>query len=95
VRIERKVGATIAVLGSLLLAVSGTAPAFAHTGHSAGLRFGGLRLADTLAATSTGFGGWVFGAKKATSVTAEFKGTNAQVHGHYEWCGAVGCPAHR
>jgi hypothetical protein len=73
VRIERKVGATIAVLGSLLLAVSGTAPAFAHTGHSAGLRFGGLRLADTLAATSTGFGGWVFGAKKATSVTAEFK----------------------
>jgi hypothetical protein len=73
VRIERKVGATVAVLGSLLLAVSGTAPAFAHTGHSAGLRFGGLRLAHTLAATSTGFGGWAFAPKAAKSVTAEYK----------------------
>jgi hypothetical protein len=73
VRIERKVGATVAVVGSLLLALSGTAPAFAHTGHSAGLRFGGLRLANTLTATSTGFGGWVFAPKAAKSVTAEYK----------------------
>jgi len=73
VRIERKVGATVAVLGSLLLAVSGTAPAFAHTGHSAGLRFGGLRLAGPAAATSTGFGGWVFQPKAAKSVTAQYK----------------------
>jgi Peptidase A4 family len=73
VRIERKVGATVAVLGSLLLAVSGTAPAFAHTGHSAGLRFGGLRLAVAAPATSTGFGGWAFGPKAAKSVTAEYK----------------------
>lgn len=72
-RIERKVGATVAVVGSLLLALSGTAPAFAHTGHSAGLRFGGLRLANTLTATSTGFGGWVFAPKAAKSVTAEYK----------------------
>ena len=72
-RIERKVGATVAVLGSLLLAVSSTAPALAHTSHSAGLRFGGLRLANTLAATSTGFGGWVFAPKAAKSVTAEYK----------------------
>lgn len=72
-RIERKVGATVAVVGSLLLAVSGTVPAFAHTAHSAGLRFGGLRLTNTLTATSTGFGGWAFGPKAAKSVTAEYK----------------------
>lgn len=72
-RIERKVGATVAVVGSLLLAVSGTVPAFAHTSPSAGLRLSGLRSADTVNATSTGFAGWVFGVKKATSVTAEFK----------------------
>ena len=72
-RIERKVGATVAVLGSLLLAVSGTAPAFAHTGPSAGLRFGGLRLAVPAPATSTTFGGWAFGPKAAKSVTAKYK----------------------
>jgi len=73
VRIERKVGGTVAVLGSLLLAVSGTVPAFAHTGPSAGLRFGGLRLAATAAATSTGFGGWAFAPKGAKSVTTKYK----------------------
>ena len=72
-RIERKVGGTVAVLGSLLLAVSGTVPAFAHTGPSAGLRFGGLRLAATAAATSTGFGGWAFAPKGAKSVTTKYK----------------------
>jgi hypothetical protein len=73
VRIERKVGATVAVLGSLLLAVSGTAPAFAHTGPSAGLRFGGVKLAVAAPATSTSLGGWAFGPKAAKSVTTEYK----------------------
>jgi len=73
VRIERKVGATVAVLGSLLLAVSGTVPAFAHTGHSAGLRLGALRLATAAPATSTTFGGWAFGPKGAKSLTAKYK----------------------
>lgn len=72
-RIERKVGVTVAVLGSLLLAVSGAVPAFAHTGPSAGLRFGALRLATAAPSTSTGFGGWAFGPKTAKSVTAEYK----------------------
>ena len=72
-RIERKVGAIIAGLGSVLLAVSGAGPALAGNGPAAGfsgvanIRFG------TVNATSTGFGGWVFGAKSAKSVTAEFK----------------------
>jgi hypothetical protein len=73
VRIERKVGATVAAVGSLLLAVSGTVPAFAHTSPSAGLRFGALRLGTAAPATSTGFGGWVFAPKAAKSVTAEYK----------------------
>jgi hypothetical protein len=73
VRIERKVGATVAVVGSLLLAVSGTVPAFAHTSPSAGLRFAGLRSALAAPATSTTFGGWVFAPKTAKSVTAEYK----------------------
>ncbi len=73
-RIERKVGATVAVLGSLLLAASGAAPALAGSGPSAGLAHAsGLRLADTANSTSNIFGGWVFTPKKATSVTAEFK----------------------
>ena len=72
-RIERKVGATVAVLGSLLLAVSGTSPAFAHTGPSAGLRFSGLGSALAAPATSTFFGGWEFSPKAAKSVTAEYK----------------------
>ncbi len=72
-RIERKVGATVAVVGSLLLAVSGTVPAFAHTSPSAGFRLSGLRSALAAPATSTGFGGWVFAPKAAKSVTAEYK----------------------
>jgi hypothetical protein len=74
VRIERKAGAVVAVLGSLLLAVSGAVPAFAHTGPSAGrLHVSGAQFARVANATNTGLAGWVFGAKAAKSVTAEFK----------------------
>jgi len=74
VRIERKVGIIIAGLGSLLLAVSGAAPALAGSGPTAGFAHAtGIRFAGTLNTTNTGFGGWVFGAKAAKSVTAEFK----------------------
>jgi len=74
VRIERKVGATIAVLGSLLLAVSGAVPALAGNGPSAGFsHVTGFRFAGTANVTSTGLAGWVFGVKAAASVTAEFK----------------------
>ena len=73
-RIERKVGASIAVLGSLLLAVSGAVPALAGNGPTAEFsHVTGYRFAGRANATSTGFGGWVFGAKAAKSVTAEFK----------------------
>ena len=73
-RIERKVGASIAVLGSLLLAVSGAVPALAGNGPTTGFaHVTGIRFASTLNATSTSVGGWVFGAKAAKSVTAEFK----------------------
>ena len=73
-RIERKVGASIAVLGSLLLAASGAVPALASNGPAAGIsHVAGINFAGTTNATSTGFGGWVFGAKGAKSVTAEFK----------------------
>jgi hypothetical protein len=74
VRIERKVGTIIAVLGSLLLAVSGAVPALAGNGPTAGFaHITGMRFAGTANTTSTSFGGWVFGAKAAKSVTAEFK----------------------
>jgi len=74
VRIQRKVGAIIAGLGSLLLAVSGAVPALAGNGPTAGLTgVTSIRFAAKANATSTGFGGWVFGAKAAKSVTAEFK----------------------
>jgi hypothetical protein len=74
VRIERKVGASIAVLGSLLLAVSGAAPALAGNGPAAGFsHVPGIRFAGAVNATNTSFGGWVFGVKAAKSVTAEFK----------------------
>ena len=73
-RIERKVRIIIAGLGSLLLAVSGAAPALAGSGPTAGFAHAtGIRFAGTLNTTNTGFGGWVFGAKAAKSVTAEFK----------------------
>ena len=73
-RIERTIGVTVAVLGSLLLAVSGTVPALARGGPAAGLaRSAGVRLADLAVPTSTSFGGWVFKPKAATSVTAKFK----------------------
>jgi Peptidase A4 family len=73
-RIERKVGAGAAVLGSLLLAVSGTVPALARSGPSAGFsQSSGLRFAEVANAASTGFGGWVFAPKGAASVTAEFR----------------------
>lgn len=73
-RIERKIGASVAILGSLLLAVSGAVPALARTGPSAGLaRLSGVRFAAVVNSSSTTFAGWTFGAKKATSVTTEFK----------------------
>jgi len=74
VRIERKVGIIIAGLGSLLLAVSGAAPALAGSGPTAGFAHAtGIRFAGTLNTTNTGFAGWVFVVKAAKSVTAEFK----------------------
>jgi hypothetical protein len=74
VRIERKIGASVAILGSLLLALSGTAPALAGSGPSAGLaRLSGLSFARITNGTNTTFAGWVFGKAGATSVTAEFK----------------------
>lgn len=73
-RIARKVGVGAAVLGSLLLAVSGTVPALARIGPSAGFsQARGLRFAEVANATSTTFAGWVFAPKAATSVTVEFK----------------------
>jgi hypothetical protein len=73
VRIERRIAASVAIGGSLLLALSGTVPALA-SGHSAVLaRASGARLAIAANKTSTLFGGWVFAPKKATSVTSEFK----------------------
>jgi hypothetical protein len=74
-RIERKVGAGVAIVGSLLLAVSGAVPALARSGPSAGFsRPADLRFANVANGTSTGFGGWVFQPTvAATSVTAEFK----------------------
>jgi len=74
VRIERKVGASIAVLGSLLLAVSGAVPALAGNGPTAEFsHVTGYRFAGRANATSTGFGGWGFGANAAKSVPAGFK----------------------
>src|SRR5215467_7737688 len=74
VRIGRRIGVGVAVLGSLLLAVSGAVPALARGGPSLGLSHViGLRVAAVANATSTTFGGWVLGVKAAASVTAEFK----------------------
>jgi hypothetical protein len=74
VRIERKVGAIIVGLGSLLLAMGGAVPALAGNGPAAGFsHVTGIRFAGAANATSTSFGGWVFGVKAAKSVTAEFK----------------------
>jgi hypothetical protein len=74
VRIERKLGASVAVLGSVLLALSAGAPALAGSGPSAGYaRPSGVRFAALANVTNTGFAGWVFVAKAAKSVTTEFK----------------------
>ena len=74
-RIGRRVGVGVAIVGSLLLAVSGAVPALARSGPAAGFaRPAELRLANLANGTSTGFGGWVFQPTvAATSVTAEFK----------------------
>ena len=73
-RIERKLRIISAAVGSLLLAVSGAVPALAGNGPTAGFaHVTGIRFAGTANATSTGFGGWAFGAKAAKSVTAQFK----------------------
>jgi hypothetical protein len=74
VHIERKVGATVAIAGSLLLAAGAAAPALAGT--APGARFAlatGVRFADAANGTSTTFGGWTFTPKTAKSVTTEFK----------------------
>jgi hypothetical protein len=74
VRIERKVGVGVAILGSALLAMSGAIPALARSGPSARLAHAsGVSLAKVTNATSTSFGGWAFMPKTATSVTSEFK----------------------
>jgi hypothetical protein len=74
VRIERKVGAGVAILGSALLVMSGAVPALAGGGASARLAHAtGVRFASVANATSTTFGGWAFTSTTATSVTAEFK----------------------
>ena len=73
-RVGRKIAGSMAVLGSLLLAVSGAVSALARSGPSAGFApVTGLKFAVPVNATSTVRAGWVFGAKAATSVTAEFK----------------------
>jgi peptidase A4-like protein len=73
VRIERKVGATVAVTGSLLLALSGTVPALAGSHSSGELALAtGARL-SVAAKSQTAFGGWTFGATGSKSVTTEFK----------------------
>ena len=73
-RIERKAGTGLAVLGSLVLVMSGAVPALASSGPSAGLaQSARLRFAIAANATNKGFGGWIFTPKAATSVTAEFK----------------------
>ena len=72
--IERKIGASVAVLASVLLALSAAAPALAGSGPSAGYaRPSGVRFAALANVTNTGFAGWVFVAKAAKSVTTEFK----------------------
>ena len=71
-RIDRKVGATVAVTGSLLLALSGTVPALAGS-HSGGLALAtGARLSVAAKSQKT-FGGWTFGATGSKTVTTEFK----------------------
>ena len=75
-RIKRKVGVGVVVLGSLLLAISGAAPALARSSHAAGpYSLAGLRFARTANMTSPAFAGWEFGAKAAAgkSLTSEFK----------------------
>jgi hypothetical protein len=73
VRIERKVGATVAITGSLLLALSAAAPAIAGS-HPSGLALAtGARFADVAKSkTSTTAGGWEFTPKGAKSVTTEY-----------------------
>jgi hypothetical protein len=73
VLIERKVGAGVAVLGSLLLAAGGAAPAVAGSGPTAHLSHVSTRFASMAPSTSTMYGGWTFAPKKATSVSVEFK----------------------
>jgi hypothetical protein len=73
-RIERKAGTGVVFLGSLMLVMSGAVPALAGSGPSARLPLSaGVRSVDLANATNTGFGGWTFAPKKATSVTSEFK----------------------
>src|SRR5262249_7489642 len=74
VRIGRRIGVGVAVLGSLLFALSGAVPALARSGPSVGFsHVTGLRVAAVANATSTTFGGGVFGGKGAASATGAFK----------------------
>jgi hypothetical protein len=73
VHIERKIGASVAVLGSLVLVLSTAAPALANSrpsARSAHVTRARFAIANV---TSTAFAGWAFGAAGATSVTSEFK----------------------
>jgi Peptidase A4 family len=73
-RTVRKAGTGVAVLGSLVLVMSAAVPALASSGPSARLPLSaGVRSASLTNATNTGFGGWIFAPKTATSVTSEFK----------------------
>jgi Peptidase A4 family len=73
-RTVRKAGTGVAVLGSLVLVVSAAGPALASSGPSARLPLSaGVRSASLANATRTGFGGWIFTPKTATSVTSKFK----------------------
>ncbi len=73
-RIERRVGAGVAIVGALLLAASGTVPALASNGPPTGLaRAAEVTFAEWTNATSPYYGGWVFKSTTATSVTTRFK----------------------
>jgi hypothetical protein len=73
VRIKRKVGAAVAIVGSVLVVASGAVPALAGSHGPASLRLAGTRFADAANGTSTTFGGWVFTQKAAKSVTTQYK----------------------
>lgn len=69
-RVNRTVSAGVAVLGSVVLAVSGAVPAVARSGPPAAF----APVADGVAnQASHTFAGWYFGVQGAPSVSAEFR----------------------